>query len=245
MKIEILRSVLATALEFAATKDIRFYLCAVHIRADGGRAWVEATNGHALAVLRLPDADAAGLPDGSYLIPRDAIASIIKAIKLPKIDPAIGITFTQDAATNGEPGKRRFTLSAFGQSVSGDLVDGRFPDVARITAPAFDNARAMPVLAQIQPAYAKAVMLAYASTGGSTKVKGMEYPMPQYPTAYQLIPLGMEVIREGETLQTANRRLMDTMLSESVYAVVGDWRITVMPLRSVRGIVLDTYNSQG
>jgi hypothetical protein len=69
--------------------------------------------------------------------------------------------------------------------------------------------------------------------------------MPQYPTAYQLIPLGMEVIREGETLQTANRRLMDTMLNESVYAVVGDWRITVMPLRSLRSVVLGTYNSQG
>jgi hypothetical protein len=193
----------------------------------------------------MPDADAARLPDGSYLIPRDAIASVIKAIKLPKLDPVIEITFTQDPPNDGEPGKRRFTLSAFGQSVSGDLVDGVFPDVARVTAPAFDNARAMPVIAQIQPAYAKAVMLAYASVGGSTKVKGAEYPMPQYPTAYQLIPLGMEVIREGETLQTANRRLMDTMLNESVYAVVGDWRITVMPLRSVRGIVLDTYNSQG
>jgi DNA polymerase III beta subunit, central domain len=239
MKIEIYRSILATALEFAATKDVRYYLKAVHIRVSGGIASIEATDGSALAVMRLPSPGT--LPDGSYLIPRDAIASIIKAIKLPKLDPTVEITFTQDPPNDGEPGKRRFTLSAFGQSIPGDLVDGVFPDVARVTAPAFDNARAMPVLAQIQPAYAKAVMVAYASVGGSTKVKSAECPMPQYPTAYQLIPLGMETIGEGETLQTANRRLMDTMLNESVYAVVGEWRITVMPLRSVRGIVLDTY----
>jgi DNA polymerase III beta subunit, central domain len=239
MKIEISCSILATALEFAATKDVRYYFCAVHIRVDGGNASIEATNGHVLAVVRLPSPGT--LPDGSYLIPRESITSIIKAIKLPKLDPTIEVTFTQDPPNNGEPGKRRFTLSVFGQSVSGDLVDGRYPDVARLTAPAFDKTRAMPVLAQIQPAYAKAVMVAYASVGGITRAKSAEYPMPQYPRAYQLIPLGVETIREGETLQTANRRLMDTMLNESVYAVVGEWRITVMPLRLVRGIVLDTY----
>jgi DNA polymerase III beta subunit, central domain len=243
-KITIPRSVLATALGFAPTKDVRFYLNAVHVRStDTGKTTVEATDGGALAVCELPDADGAGLAPGSYLIPRDALANFLKAVKAARFDVDIELTFTQDPVNPAEPKAipaRWFSISAMGQSSSGSLVDGVFPDLSRVAAKPFDRLSALPVVAQMQPRYMDS-LLAVAATHSAT-AKGAIYPFPAFPTTYQLIPLGVEGAGEGESQPQATRRLLDIMLSESIYMIVGPWKVTVMPLRNSLGIVTNTYN---
>jgi DNA polymerase III beta subunit, central domain len=245
-KITILRSVLATALGFAPTKDIRFYLNTVHIRkTDTGKLTVEATDGGAVAVCELPNADGAGLATGSYLIPREALANFLKAIKGTKFDVGVELAFTQDPVNPAEPRAippRRFSISAMGQSSSGLLVDGVFPDLSRVTAKPFDRLSALPVIAQMQPCYMDGLCSVAAAAGHVVARKGVAYPYPAFPLAYQLIPPGMEVISEGETHQTANRRLLDVMLCESIYMIAGAWKVTVMPLRNARDVVANAYN---
>lgn len=54
--------------EFAARKDVRYYLNAIHFRTDGSRAYMSATDGHMGAILRSSEGAVTG-PDISWIVP--------------------------------------------------------------------------------------------------------------------------------------------------------------------------------
>jgi DNA polymerase III sliding clamp (beta) subunit (PCNA family) len=55
MQFTIQRKQLRAILNFAAVKDIRYYLNGLHVRQDHRGTILEATDGHALGMLRVDD----------------------------------------------------------------------------------------------------------------------------------------------------------------------------------------------
>lgn len=113
------QSILKAAVPFMAVKDVRFYLCGLHVRADR----VEATNGHVAFVHKIDTPDA-GMSD--TIIPLDVVKAAAKA-KLPR-----GVNAWELSVTGSGP-ERTCTLSAFGvASLMFRPIDGVFPDVSRV-----------------------------------------------------------------------------------------------------------------
>lgn len=92
-------------------KDVRFYLVGALIDLDAGR--IVVTDGHRMVVCEGPKGT------GRHIIPRDALAMIAK-VKAHEVSVEFG------------PMAGAFTLRAAGQSVAGNVVDGTYPDYARI-----------------------------------------------------------------------------------------------------------------
>jgi DNA polymerase III sliding clamp (beta) subunit (PCNA family) len=106
-------NILKAHLITAAKTDLRFYLCGVLVDTTNRR--LVSTDGHVLLVTRF-DSDAIEgeiVPD--FIIGRDQIVNGLKTVakRLP-------VTITIDQAT--------VTVGA----VTGTVIDGRFPDVARV-----------------------------------------------------------------------------------------------------------------
>ena len=112
----------------AATKDVRYYLNGVCVDTTGPTACMVATDGHrllALPIMHISD----GLPRGCYIIPRDALAKV-KPRKVDRKHVApIRITLTANGVTGTLPPRYMIEGDA---TVTGDCIDGRFPEWRRI-----------------------------------------------------------------------------------------------------------------
>ena len=75
--------------EFAARKDVRYYLNAIHFRTDGSRVYLSATDGHMGAILRSPEGAVTG-PDISWIVPIELFDRLGKS--------PITLTFSAPAA---------------------------------------------------------------------------------------------------------------------------------------------------
>ena len=98
----------------AAKNDVRYYLNGVHFESSANGMIAAATDGHRLLCINLPAENAPGIKN---LIPRALIEAAVKT-KAPTIDITI------------EGGN--VTLASAGQSISGSITDGVFPDYRRV-----------------------------------------------------------------------------------------------------------------
>ena len=117
MEIIIPISYIKCALVTAAAMDVRYYLNGLAILPHKTGAILASADGHRLTMLHIPGEYA--LPEGGVILPRDFCERIAK-VKSPRKD--LQETFTIEA------GRVRATLAGMDAA----LVDGRFPDVARV-----------------------------------------------------------------------------------------------------------------
>ena len=77
-KLTLSANVLLCIREFAARKDIRYYLNTIHFCTQGGRAYISATDGHMAAVLRTLEGSVEG-PDVNWLVPIELFEKLGKS----------------------------------------------------------------------------------------------------------------------------------------------------------------------
>lgn len=122
--IHISRNKLKAAAIFAASKDVRYYLCGILIESTPMQTRVCATNGHALFCAK---DDAKDKNDGTFtgIVPNDTIKQIL-AWKAP-YKTEVSVIFT----TNDDPaGEQRAEWC--GNTAVFKLIDGKFPEYARV-----------------------------------------------------------------------------------------------------------------
>lgn len=117
MQFSILRKELKALSRFTATRDIRYYLCGIHVVQNNRGTYMEATNGHMLGRLLVL---AEPKPEASVIIGNDALAKLAASGR--KGDEWVHFTVT-GASIEAITGNERYTFQA---------VDGTFPDVDRI-----------------------------------------------------------------------------------------------------------------
>ena len=122
--IHILRNKLKAAAIFAASKDVRYYLCGILIESTPLQTRIVATDGHAMFCAK-DDAkdDNAGTFTG--IVPNDTIKQIL-AWKAPyKTETPVIFTTNDDPA-----GAHRAEWA--GNTAVFKLLDGKFPEYARV-----------------------------------------------------------------------------------------------------------------
>ena len=117
MQFTIQRKQLRAILNFAATKDVRYYLVGVHVRQDHRGTILEATDGLALGMLRIDDSPK---PVGSCILPTAAVKTLLGSRK----DGNQYLDFDV-AGLN-------VTASGHGTITTFQRLDGRFPDTTRV-----------------------------------------------------------------------------------------------------------------
>ena len=123
MKIHISRDKLKAAALFAATKDVRYYLCGVLIESTPLQTRIIATDGHALFCSK---DDAKDDNEGTFtgIMPNDTVKQIL-AWKAPYKGAAVVITTADDPA-----GEHRAECA--GNTAVFKLIDAKFPEYARV-----------------------------------------------------------------------------------------------------------------
>ena len=117
MEIIIPISYIKCALVTAAAKDVRYYLNGLAILPHKTGAILTSVDGRRLTMLHIPGSF--GLPEGGAILPRDFCERVAK-VKYPRNAPSETFTI--------EGNRVRATLAGMDAA----LVDGRFPDVARV-----------------------------------------------------------------------------------------------------------------
>lgn len=118
MQFTIQRRQLRALLNFAAAKDIRYYLQGIHVRQDHRGTILEATDGHALGMLRVDDTPK---PVGSCILPTESVKALLGSRK----DGYLPVEFHVDGLT--------VTASSCATVMTFHPVDGTFPDTVRVT----------------------------------------------------------------------------------------------------------------
>lgn len=138
LEFTVTRRALRAIASCAPTVDVRYHLLGVHVRADQRGIILEATDGHALARLRVsPTAVSAPV---SVILPLEALKPVIAGGKRTLDDV---LTVTVDTSAN------RVTIVDGTVTHTLTPVDGRFPDTDHVTRKALNA----PVeIAQFNPA---------------------------------------------------------------------------------------------
>ena len=120
MKIHISRDKLKAAARFAATKDVRYYLCGVLIESTPLQTRIVATDGHALFCAK---DDAKDDNEGTFtgIMPNDTVKQIL-AWKGPYKNSLVVIT----------TGEEEHCAEWGGNTAVFKLLDGTFPTYARV-----------------------------------------------------------------------------------------------------------------
>ena len=138
LEFTVTRRALRAIASCAPTVDVRYHLLGVHVRADARGIILEATDGHALARLRVSPAPVS--TPVSIILPLEGLKPAIAGGKRTLDDV---LTITVDAAAN------RVTIVDGTVTHALTPVDGRFPDTDHVTRKAI----AAPVeMAQFNPA---------------------------------------------------------------------------------------------
>ena len=81
MKFSVMRKELKALNRFSSTKDIRYYLCGIHIVQNNRGTYLESTNGHIMGRLLI---DNTPMPQSSVLIGNDALKALIGTAKIQR-----------------------------------------------------------------------------------------------------------------------------------------------------------------
>lgn len=119
MQFTIQRKQLRAILNFAAVKDIRYYLNGLHVRQDHRGTILEATDGHALGMLRIDDSPK---PVASCIMRTEHVKALLGSRK----DGDQYIDFNVSEAGD-------VTASACGLVYTFKKEDAAFPDTQRVT----------------------------------------------------------------------------------------------------------------
>lgn len=119
MQFTIQRKQLRAILNFAAVKDIRYYLNGLHVRQDHRGTILEATDGHALGMLRIDDSPK---PVASCIMRTEHVKALLGSRK----DGDQYIDFNVSEAGD-------VTASACGLVSTFKREDATFPDTQRVT----------------------------------------------------------------------------------------------------------------
>ena len=138
LEFTVTRRALRAIASCAPTVDVRYYLVGVHVRADQRGVVLEATDGHALARLRVSPA-AVSAPV-SAVLPLEGLKPVIAGGK-KTLDDVLTVTVDTSAS--------RVTIVDRTVTHALTPVDGRYPDTDQVTR----KALAAPVeIAQFNPA---------------------------------------------------------------------------------------------
>lgn len=118
MKFEITQKHLRGMLNFAATKDIRFYLMGLHIVQDQRGTMIEATDGHVC---------------GRLLIDSTPQAPAKVLIGTPEIKQILGTKAKGEQGVVFEVDGDDIKVWTVGVHIVAKRMDGTFPDCARVT----------------------------------------------------------------------------------------------------------------
>jgi DNA polymerase-3 subunit beta len=114
MQITIKTNELKALLICAGKKDVRYYLNGVHFESTSNGIIAASTDGHRLLCINLPAENAPGIKN---IIPRALIEAAVKT-------KSVYIEITIEG--------HQVTLSSAGQSISGSILEGVFPDFRRV-----------------------------------------------------------------------------------------------------------------
>jgi hypothetical protein len=117
MKFSIQRKELKAMSRFSSTKDIRYYLCGIHIVQNNRGTYLESTNGHIMGRLLIDDEPK---PQNALTIGNDAIKSLIGTAK----NANEILHFTVD-------GVKIHVITPTGEHTF-QALDGNFPDCDRV-----------------------------------------------------------------------------------------------------------------
>lgn len=117
MKFSILRKELKAISRFAATKDIRYYLCGVHVVQDNRGTYMEATNGHMLGRMLI---EATPREAAQITISNDAIKTLAGTAK----NGNEWLHFTVEGV--------KIQVLTGNDTYTFQGVDGNFPDCDRV-----------------------------------------------------------------------------------------------------------------
>lgn len=127
----------------AASKDARHYLCGVNLRpADGPALRVSATNGMGVLQARVP-VELPAPPDLDALLPLEFIKNLPKKGELRVSVEGQTVTASHALGSN-----------------SAKLIDGKFPDLARVRPPADKAGKPAEFDFELLAVFAKAAKLA-------------------------------------------------------------------------------------
>ena len=129
MEIQLTIEQVKALLIIAPKSDTRYYLCGVQLEVKDDRAWLVATDGHRMLVLR-PESRMEGddVRDGQYIIPRDLLAGA-------KVKKG-GFLFLSVDQYQGE--KEPYLHCARARIITGNgelsapTIDGIYPDWRRV-----------------------------------------------------------------------------------------------------------------
>lgn len=117
MKFSVQRKQLKALNRFSATKDVRYYLCGIHVVQNNRGTYLEATNGHMMGRLLIDDQP---MPENSVIVPNDAL----KALAGTARNANEILHFSVD-------GVKIHVITPNGEHTFQSL-DGRFPDCDRV-----------------------------------------------------------------------------------------------------------------
>ena len=109
MKFEIRTSTLCAAVQFAAVKDVRYYLVGVYVTTDR----IVATDGHVMGVFEAPGVA------GDVILPLALVQQVIKAAKKAGL---VEVEILED----------KVNMTVGSATFGGALVNGTFPDYRRV-----------------------------------------------------------------------------------------------------------------
>ena len=119
MNIQTFNKVFKAALFAAPKNDTRYYLCGVLLDVnEADTTYIVSTDGHRLLKIELKDT--IDLPYGQYILPREYVESVLRALS-PKAKDDYSVNF--DADENGS-----FTISTHNGRWETRPVDATYPD---------------------------------------------------------------------------------------------------------------------
>lgn len=124
MKFTMTRGQMKAMLNLAATKDVRYYLCGLHIVQDKRGTIVEATDGHVLGMLRL---DTEVQAPSKVILDRDSLKPLLGTKR--QSDEVVEF----EVSAGDLPTQAKVTARVMGMASTFNAVDGVFPDCSRVT----------------------------------------------------------------------------------------------------------------
>ena len=153
LEFTVTRRALRAIASCAPTVDVRYYLIGVHVRADQRGIILEATDGHALARLRVSPA-AVSAPV-SVILPLEGLKAVTAGGK-KTLDDVLTVTIDGNKVTVTDAS----TIHAPAP------VDGKYPDLDLITRKAI---AAQPEMAQFNPALLERLHACVKTASGADK----------------------------------------------------------------------------
>jgi len=174
MKFSIQRKQLKALSRFSATKDIRYYLCGIHVVQNNRGTYLESTNGHILGRLLIDETPVDG--ENSVIIPNDALKTLFGTVK--QANETLHFTVDGIKITVIQPDNSTMQFSA---------LDGSFPHCDRVLPSKLDDADVKP--STYNPDYVMAFFDCASDLSGIKKPTGVSVSIMQRGTDSGIVAL--------------------------------------------------------